>query len=509
QLFKYTPCQQTFGVNMVALVNGRPKVLTLKDAVRHYVQHRLVVVTRRTEYDLRKAQERAHILEGLTIALDHLDAVITIIRHSDDTDAAKANLMAGVFPAELTAAQLERLGLPVTTDSMFTLSEVQAEAILALRLSRLTGLERQKIEAEYADILMEIERLTTILDSESLRMEIIKQELHEVKEKYNDPRRTQIDIMGGGDIDMEDLIEDERMVVTVSHQGLIKRTPSTEFKRQGRGGIGVKGAGMRDDDFTEHLFVCYNHDYLLFFTDHGQCYWQRVYQIPEGGRTSKGRSIRNLIQIAGEDRLRAVLAVRKEDFRDEDFLNSHYVLMATRNGQVKKTPLEAFSRPRVDGIIAIDILEDDELIEAKLTDGQAHVMLGCSGGRAIRFHEADVRPMGRNTRGVRGMLLADEEVIVGMVVFDPETEHRDVLSIGAKGRGKRTPLGEYRVQSRGGKGILTLNVTSKTGALVALKGVTAQDELMIATQHGTMNRRHVDGPRTAISMQGRNTKGVR
>jgi DNA gyrase subunit A len=503
QLYKYTACQQTFGVNSVALVNGRPKTLNLREIIGHYVDHRHEVVVRRTEYDLRKARERAHILEGLTIALDHLDAVITIIRQSDDTDAARRNLMAGVFPEKLTPDQLERLSLPTDGESMFTLSEAQADAILALRLSRLTGLERQKIEQEYRDILQEIERLESILASRELRMQIIRDELLEVKDKYNDPRRTEIDYTGGDDINYEDLIENDQVVVTITHQGLIKRTSTAEYRAQARGGVGSRGSGMRDEDYIEHLFVSNNHDYLLFFTDHGRCYWLRVYEIPEGTRIAKGRSIRNLIQIDAEDRVRAVLNVRKTQFADPDFLDNHFVMMATKRGLVKKTSLEAFSRPRVDGIIAIEIMEDDQLLEASLTGGNATVILASSSGRSIRFHERDSRPMGRATRGVRGMSITDKEWIVGMVVL--ENDDRSVLAVSEKGYGKRSPLGEYRVQSRGGKGIITMKTTGRTGKLVAIKGVEDGDDLMIVTQHGIMIRMSVSG----ISTMGRNTQGVR
>ncbi len=509
QLYKYSQCQQTFGVNMVALVAGRPRTLTLKDALRHFVNHRHEVVTRRTRYLLRKAEERAHLLEGLKIALDHLDAVITIIRHSDDTDEARRNLVAGVYPAKLTPPQRERLGLPAQPPGARDhgratwLSEAQADAILALRLSRLTGLERQKIEAEYRDVLQEIERLRSILGNEQLRMQIIKDELLDLKTKYADARRSEIDYAGGDDLLIEDLIEDEQVVVNVSHQGLIKRTPVAEYRQQGRGGVGMRGSGLREDDYLEHLFVSRNHDYLLFFTDHGQCYWLRVYEIPEGSRTSLGRSIRNLIQIAPEDRIRAVINVRKEDFQDDEFLNSHYVLMATRLGQVKKTPLEAFSRPRVDGIIAIDIVEADELLEAHLTDGEAHVVLASSSGQAIRFREADARSMGRNTRGVRGIRLKDGEHVIGMVVFN--AEDRDLLTISAHGYGKRSLLDEYRLQTRGGKGIITMRTTQKTGPLVAIKGVLESDDLMIVTLNGILIRMHVGD----ISTYGRNTQGVR
>ena len=346
QLYKYSQCQQTFGVNFVALVKGRPRTLNIKEAVHYYVEHRHEVVTRRTQYDLRKAEERAHILEGLTIALDHLDAVITIIRNSPDTETARVNLMNGVLPEKLTNDQLERLGLPTHGNQLFSLSEIQAKAILEMRLSRLTGLERQKIEDEYKDILALIEKLKGILGDEVLRMSIIKEELTEIREKYADDRRTEIDFTGGGDIIIEDLVEDDQMVVTISHQSLIKRTPITEYRQQGRGGKGSRGSGMRDEDYLEHLFVSYNHDYLLFFTDKGKCYWLRVYEIPEGARTAKGRSIRNLIRIGPEDRVRAVLAVTKEDFRSDEFLEDNFVLMSTRRGLVKKTSLKSFSRPR-------------------------------------------------------------------------------------------------------------------------------------------------------------------
>jgi DNA gyrase subunit A len=557
QLFKHTQLQQTFGVNMVALVGGRPRTLDLREMVHHYVEHRHEVVTRRTRYELRKAEERAHLLEGLTVALDHLDAIIAIIRHSEDTEAAKRNLMAGVYPQRLTAQQRERLGLPAQAPVELTgpraateyareredfvprpwLSEAQAEAILALRLSRLTGLERDRIQGEYAEVLQEIERLRSILASEPLRMQIVKDELLELKAKYADERRSAIDLVGGGDIDMEDLIEDEHVVVTVTHQGLVKRTPVAEYRTQGRGGRGLRGTGTREEDFVEHLFTASAHDYLLFFTDHGRCYWLRVYDVPEGNRTAKGRSIRNLIQIAQDDRVRAVLAVKKEDFRDEAFLNGHYVFMATQGGLVKKTPLEAFSRPRVDGIIAIDIVEGDELLEAHLTDGDAEILLACSGGRAIRFHEhgyrdgdvapaepdaaeepegetddaeeaeekgtVQVRPMGRKSRGVRGMKLKPGESVIGMVVV--ERDGAQILTISANGYGKRTDLDEYRKQSRGGQGVLTQKATEKTGPLVALKSVHDEDQLMIATEAGIMIRMPVEG----ISTYGRNTQGVR
>ena len=507
QLFKYTQLQQTFGINMVALVGGRPRTLSLREMVQHYIDHRHEIVLRRTEFDLRKAEERAHILEGLVIALDHLDEVIAIIRHSEDTDAAKRNLMAGVYPERLTAEQRARMELPEggtsEEDALFALTEAQADAILALRLSRLTGLAREQILDEYRDILQQIERLRSILASRDLRMQIIKDELRAHAERFGDARRSEIDYMGGGDIDLEDLIEDEPVIVTVSHQGLVKRTPITEYRQQGRGGRGLIGAGTRDEDFVEHLFTSSTHDYMLFFTDHGQCYWLRVYEVPEGGRTARGRSIRNLIQIAQDDRVRAVLTVSKADFENEEFLESHFVLMATKRGQVKKTSLHAFRRPMVSGIIAIDVVDGDELLEAKLTDGDTDVILGATNGRAIRFHEADARPMGRNTRGVRGMTLGGDEELIGMLVV--KREGACVLTVSKNGYGKRSPLDDYRVQTRGGKGILTMKTTPRTGRLVALKSVVDADDLMIVTQNGITIRMRV----ADIREMGRNTQGVR
>ncbi len=505
QLYKYTPCQQTFGVNFVALVNGRPRTLTLKEAVTHYVDHRHEIVVRRTRYDLRKAEERAHVLEGLKIALDHLDAVITIIRNSPDTETARQNLMEGLLPSQLTKQQLERLGLPTDRKPLFSLTEIQAKAILDMRLSRLTGLERQKVEDEYRDLIQQIERFKSILDNEALRMQIIKEELSELKSKFADPRRTEIDYTGGEDIIVEDLVEDDQMVVTISWQGLIKRTSVTEYRKQGRGGVGMRGSGMRDEDYVEHLFVSYNHDYLLFFTDHGQCYWLRVYEIPEGSRTAKGRSIRNLIQISPEDRVRAVLPIAKENFRDEDFLESRYVFMATRGGKVKKTQLSSFSRPRADGIIAISIVEGDQLLEAKLTDGSANIILASSAGLSIRFDEEDVRPTGRNTQGVRGISLKSGQEAIGMIEVSGDDPQKKVLSISANGYGKRTEVDEYRLQGRGGKGIITQKTTAKTGSVVAIKAVMDSDDLMIVTHKGLLIRMHVEG----ISTLGRNTQGVR
>lgn len=511
KLFKYSDCQRTFGANLVALVEGRPRTLTLKDAIRHFVNHRHEVVTRRTQFQLRKAEERAHVLEGLTIALDWLDAVITIIRHSDDTDAARVNLVHGSYPDNLTAANLERLGLdpgaPGETDHgrEVWLTEVQANAILALRLSRLTGLERQKIETEYEEVRAEIERLRGILESEPLRMQIIKDELSEIRKKYADERRSEIDYSGSKDFVVEDLVVNRQEVVTISHQGLIKRTSTSEFHQQGRGGVGRRGGGLRDDDYLEHLLVSHTHDYLLFFTDHGRCYWLRVYQIPEGSRVAKGRSIRNLIQIERDDHVRTVLSVSKEDFRDPEFLDSRWVLMATRNGWVKKSPLRAYSRPNRTGIRAIRINDGDEVVEAQLTDGKQEVLLASTNGFATRFSEHLVRSMGRVSQGVRGIRLSEGEHVVGMVVIAAEDE-RDLLTLSANGYGKRSQLADYPTKkTRGNRGVFAMKTTPRTGPLVAIKGVLETSDLMIVTEGGTLIRTQVG----AISLLGRRTQGVR
>ena len=531
QVYKHSRLQDTFGVNMVALVDGRPKVVDLKDAIRHYVDHRHEIVVRRTEYDLEQAQDRAHILEGLTLALDHLDAVIAIIRHSPDTATARQNLREGRYPDTLSDADLREINVPLTPpieadreqdtvqrllgdeydeivqqpEEGHWLTEAQANAILRLRLSRLTGLERDKIIGEYEDIIEKIRELQHILNSRERRMEIIKEELVRVKERFDDERRTEIDYTGGDDIIIEDLIEREHVVVTITRQGLTKRTPIDTYRTQGRGGVGLRGTGKREDDVIEHLYVCHSHDVLLIFTDKGQCFWLRPFEIPEGSRTAKGRSIRQLIEIDPDDRVQAVISVSKEDFEDEDFLNNHYVLAATRQGQVKKTVLEAYSRPRSNGIIGIKIDEGDELLEATLTDGDHTVVVASSGGRAVHFDEGDARPIGRNTRGVRGMKLPGAQEMVGMISIPPEKQDEmDVLAIAEHGYGKRTPLSDYRVQSRGGKGLITLNRTDRTGDLVALKRVYGAEDLMIITKNGIMIRTRVE----EISTMGRNTQGV-
>ena len=507
KLYKYSQCQQTFRVNFVALVGGRPRTLTLKDAIVHFVRHRHRVVRLRTEHRLKKATQRAHILEGLTRALDHLDAVITIIRESDSADEARSNLMRGAYPVHLTEAQRVRLGLPADPPGAGLeqwLSEEQANAILEMRLRRLTGLERNKIEEDFIAVQRAIQQLVAILESEALRMLIIKDELLELRAQYADGRRTEIDYAGGEDLIIEDLIEDRQAIVTMSHQGLIKRTRTSEFRNQGRGGIGKRAGGLRDDDYFEHLFVAFNHDFLLFFTDHGQCYYLRVFQVPVGSRIAKGRSIRNLIQIAHEDRVRTILPVTKRDFRDRAFLESHFVLIATQKGQVKKTPLIDFSRPLRKGKIAIVVREGDQVLEARLTTGAARILLASSSGRAIRFSERDARPMGRKAAGVRGMRLTSSEHVIGMAVVEDD-EERQILTISTNGYGKRSQFEHYRETARGGLGVITLKRTEKIGPLVAIKAVQENDELMIVTQNGTLIRLKVSD----ISIVGRYSQGVR
>ena len=509
-LYKYSACQHTFGVNMVALVGGRPRTVTLKDSIHHFVDHRHEVVSRRSRHRLVQARARGHILEGLIIALDHLDAVISIIRHSPDPDSALLNLQEGVYPSELTDQQLERLGLPIEPPGMADhgrdswLSEKQAAAILALRLRRLTGLERRKIEAEYHEVALTIERLRSILASEHARMLIIKEELIELKGRYGDDRRTEIDYAGGEDFLIEDLVEDIQVVVTISQQGLTKRTSATEFRQQGRGGKGVRGGGLRQDDFLEHMFVANNHDFLLFFTNHGHCYWLRAYQIPPGGRVAKGRNIRNLIRMPADDRVCAVLAISKDQFRDPDFLDNHYVTMATARGKVKKTVLRAYGRPRVNGIWAIRVWEGDEVLDAKLTNGEATVVLAASNGRAIHFHEKDVRAAGRYTGGVIGMRLGLDDNVVGMEVFT-NGEDRKMLSVTTHGFGKRFTLDTIRVKRRGGQGVYVQRRTERTGSLAAIRSVDASDDIMIMSAAGTLIRTHV----ASISIKGRYAAGMR
>ncbi|NNK12513.1 MAG: DNA gyrase subunit A [Flavobacteriaceae bacterium] len=477
-LFKYTALQSSFSVNNIALVKGRPQLLNVKEMIGFFVEHRHEVVVRRTKYDLKKAEDRAHILEGLIIASDNIDEVIKIIRASTNADEARENLM-------------ER----------FKLTEIQAKAIVEMRLRQLTGLEQDKLRTEYEDILKTIEDLKDILANKDRRMQIIKDELLEVKEKYGDERRSEINF-AGGDLSIEDMIPDEQVVITISHAGYIKRTPLSEYKTQNRGGVGQKASSTRNEDFLEHLFVGTNHQYMLFFTQSGKCFWMRVYEIPEGSRTSKGRAIQNLINIETTDKVKAFICT--QDLKDEEYVNSHYVIMATKKGTVKKTSLEQYSRPRQNGIIAINIREDDELLEAKLTTGTSQIFLGLRSGKAIRFEESKTRPMGRSASGVRGIKLAnDDDEVIGMVSvhnFDDE-----ILVVSENGYGKRSSIEDYRITNRGGKGVKTISITDKTGGLVAIKNVSDSDDLMIINKSGIAIRMSVDDLRT----MGRATQGVK
>ena len=479
KLFKYTQLQSSFSVNNIALVNGRPELLNLKDMIKHFVNHRHEVVVRRTEYELRQAEKRAHVLEGLLIAIDNLDAVIKLIRGSATPEEARNGLM-----------------------SEFKLSEIQAKAILDMRLQKLTGLERDKIKAEYEELMKTIEHLKSILADKAKRMGIIKDELIEMKEKYGDDRRTDIEF-AGGDVSIEDMIPDTEVVITISHAGYIKRTPLSEYKKQNRGGVGAKAASTRDKDFIENVFVATNHQYMLFFTELGRCFWMRVFEIPEGTRQSKGRAIQNLINIPQDDKVLAFINVL--NLKDEDYINNHYIVMCTKYGIIKKTPLEAYSRPRVNGINAITIREGDTLLEAKLTNGEQDIMMAVRSGKAIRFPEDKVRSMGRNASGVRAITVDSEnDEVVGMVVVK-EGDGFDVMVVSEQGYGKRSALEDYRITNRGGKGVKTITVTDKTGELVSLKAVTDDDDLMIITKKGTMIRMGVD----TLRVMGRATQGVR
>jgi DNA gyrase subunit A len=480
QLYKFTPLQTSFSVNNIALVHGKPEMLNLKDMIRHYVDHRHEIVLRRTQYLLAEAKKRIHILEGLLIAIDNLDAVIKLIRESKTPDDAREGLMGN-----------------------FGLSEIQAKAILDLRLQRLTGLERDKIRAEYNEVLEEIKYLEGILASEELRMSIIKTELQEVKEKYGDERRTRIEF-NAEEINIEDLIPNEEVVVTISHMGYIKRTRLEEYKEQNRGGKGLKGVAHRDADFVEHLFVASTHNYLLLFTEQGRCFWLKVYEIPEGQKATKGRPIQNLIQIPSDDKIKAYLNVT--NLKDEDYLNNNFIIMVTKKGTVKKTSLEAYSRPRTNGINAITVREGDELLQACLTDGECEVLIAKKSGKAIRFPEKTVRPMGRTASGVRGVTLEgkDDEVI-GMVCVNPNNNESTILVVSEKGYGKRTDLEDYRITGRGGKGVKTIQVTDKTGNLVGILSVTDADGLMIINKSGMTIRMAAD----KLRVMGRATQGVR
>ncbi|MBK8580375.1 MAG: DNA gyrase subunit A [Flavobacteriales bacterium] len=481
QLYKYSSLQTSFSVNNIALVHGRPVLLGLKPMIHHFVEHRHDVVVRRTKFDLRKAEERAHILEGLLIALDHLDEVIKLIRASQTPDIAREGLM-----------------------STFGLSEIQARAILDMRLQRLTGLERDKIREEHAELMKLIDHLRAILANESMRYDIIKAETLEIRDKYGDERRTQI-VHSSGDMSMEDLIADDAVVVTISHLGYIKRTSLNEFRTQGRGGVGSRGSTTRDEDFLEHLFVATNHNYLLIFTQKGRCYWMRVFDIPEGSRQSKGRAIQNMVQLEGDDKVLAYINVT--DLKTEEYLENHFVVLVTKKGVIKKTTLKAYSRPRSNGIIAVNIREGDELLEAKLTSGTSHIVIASKAGKAVHFEEDRVRPMGRNASGVRGMMLADDkDEVVGMVTLDgEESATTQVLVVSEKGYGKRSPVDDYRITNRGGKGVKTIQVTDKTGPLIAIKSVKEDDQLMIINRSGITIRMNL----TEMRVLGRATQGVR
>ena len=478
KLFKYSPLQSSFSVNNIALVKGRPQMLNLKDMIKHFVDHRHDVVVRRTKFELKKAEDRCHILEGLIIASDNIDEVIALIKASKNAEDARDNLI-----------------------KKFKLSEIQAKAIVEMRLRQLTGLEQDKLRNEYEEIKKLIEDLKDILSDESKRMSIISDELLEIKEKYGDDRRSKIEY-SGGDLSIEDMIPDEKVVITISHAGYIKRTPLDEYKVQNRGGVGQKASTTRNEDFLEDLFVGTNHQYMLFFTQKGKCFWMRVYEIPEGSKTSKGRAIQNLINIEQDDKVKAFICTK--DLKDDEYINNHYVIMATKRGQVKKTSLEQYSRPRVNGINAITIKEADELLEAKLTDGNSQVMLALKSGKAIRFEEAKTRPMGRNASGVRGIRLQhDKDEVIGMVaVNDMES---NILVVSSNGYGKRSRLEDYRVTNRGGKGVKTISITEKTGDLVAIKNVDDSNGLMIINKSGIAIRMAVED----LRVMGRATQGVK
>ncbi|MDA8592058.1 DNA gyrase subunit A [Flavobacteriaceae bacterium] len=478
KLFKYTALQSSFSVNNIALVNGRPEMLNLKDMIHHFVEHRHEVVVRRTTYELRKAEERAHILEGLIIASDNIDEVISIIRGSSNPDEARQKLI-----------------------KRFELSEIQAKAIVEMRLRQLTGLEQDKLRSEYEDLMKTIEDLKDILDKKDRRMQIIKDELVVVKEKYGDERRSTIEY-AGGDLSIEDMIPNEQVVITISHAGYIKRTSLTEYRTQNRGGVGQKASTTRNEDFLEHLFVGTNHQYMLFFTQKGKCFWMRVYEIPEGSKTSKGRAIQNLINIEQDDKVKAFICT--QNLKDEEYINAHYVIMATKRGQVKKTSLEQYSRPRTNGINAITIKEGDELLEAKLTTGESQVMLALKSGKAIRFEEAKTRPMGRGASGVRGITLAhNADEVIGMISVDDMESN--ILVVSENGYGKRSSLEDYRITNRGGKGVKTISITDKTGSLVSIKNVTDEDDLMIINKSGIAIRMAVED----LRVMGRATQGVK
>ena len=478
KLYKFTQLQSSFSVNNVALVNGRPELLNLKQLIHHFVDHRHEVVVRRTSFELKKAEQRAHILEGLIIASDNIDAVIDLIKKSSNADEARQKL-----------------------EKKYKLSEIQAKAIIEMRLRQLTGLEQEKLREEYNELLKTIAGYKKLLDSKSMRMDLIKNELIEIKEKYGDERRSIIEY-AGGDFRIEDIIPDEKVVITISHAGYIKRTPLTEYRTQHRGGVGQKATKTRDEDFLEHLFVGTNHQYMLFFTQKGKCFWMRVYEIPEGSKNSKGRAIQNLINIEQDDKVKAFICT--QDLKDEKYINNHFVIMATKKGQVKKTSLEQYSRPRSNGINAITIRDEDELLEAKLTNGSSQIMLAVKSGKAIRFEESKTRPMGRNASGVRGIRLKDKsDEVIGMVSVKDMDEN--ILVVSENGYGKRSSLEDYRLTNRGGKGVKTISITEKTGKLVTIKSVSDNDDLMIINKSGIAIRMRVED----LRVMGRATQGVK
>ncbi len=478
-LYKYTSLQTSFSINNIALVHGRPMMLNLKDLIHHYVEHRHEVLIRKTRYELAEAEKRAHILEGLLIALDHLDEVIALIRKSQTPDEAKTGLMAN-----------------------FALTEIQSKAILELRLQRLTGLERDKIKAEYAELMKLIDWYKEVLGDEKIRFSILKVEMTEMLEKYGDPRRTEI-VFSGDDFSMEELIADEAVVITISHMGYIKRTPLDEYRTQGRGGRGSMGTATRDEDFVEHLFVATNHNYLLLFTEKGKCFWLRAYEVPEGNKNQKGRAIQNLISITPDDKVKAFINVK--DLEDQEYINNNFIVMCTNDGTIKKTTLEAYSRPRQNGINAINIEEGDQLLEARLTNGNNEIMLATTNGKLVRFNEKTVRAVGRNSIGVCGVKLGEKpDKVVGMICIQ-DAEKETILVVSEKGYGKRSDIDEYRVTNRGAKGVKTINVTDKTGKLIAIKAVLASDDLMIINKSGITIRMPVD----ELRVMGRATQGVR
>jgi DNA gyrase subunit A len=477
-LFKYTELQSSFSVNNIALVNGRPQMLNLYDLIHHFVDHRHNVIVRRTRYDLRKAEERMHIVQGLIIAQDNIDEVIKIIRGAKSVDEAKATLS-------------ERFGL----------TDLQTAAIVEMRLRALTGLERGKLTAERDELQKTIDYLTAVLADEKMQLGIVKEELLEIKEKYGDERRSEI-IYASEEFNPEDFYADEDMVITISHLGYIKRTSLADYRTQNRGGVGMKGSATRDEDFIEHIYVASMHNTMMFFTEKGRCFWLKVYEIPEGTRASKGRAIQNIINIEPDDKVRAYINCKK--LNDEEYINSNYIIMCTKNGTVKKTKLEAYSRPRTNGINAIEIREGDRLIEAKLTSGTAEIMIATREGKAIRFNEATVREVGRTSIGVRGVALEGDNEAIGMICIEPDS-NENVLVLSANGYGKRTDLDEYRITNRGGKGVKTINITEKTGELVAIKAVSDDNDLMIINRSGITIRTSIEQIRVA----GRATQGVR